>query len=211
MSVHRGVVPAREIAGARALDLDDPRTEVRKLACGKRRRNGLLERKDGAAVQRQHCQKYQSMRDLDVQILTETTAQLLVEANYRIPPDILAALRRAAAEEESELGRQTLEHLVHNYEVAAAERLPVCQDSGVTVVLLEVGQDVHWTGGNLQEAIFDGIRRGTRSGYLRGPSSAIRWRGAIRVARRRASSTTTSWPAMAFGSPSRRRGSAPRT
>lgn len=107
------------------------------------------------------------MRDLGVKILTETTARLLVEANYRIPPDILAGLRRAAAAEESELGRQTLEHLVHNYEVAAAEQLPVCQDSGITVVLLEVGQDVHWTGGNLQEAIFEGITQGTKQGYLR--------------------------------------------
>jgi len=59
------------------------------------------------------------VRDLDVKILTETTARLLVEANDQIPPDILAGLRRAAAEEESELGRQTLEHLVHDYEVAA--------------------------------------------------------------------------------------------
>ncbi len=107
------------------------------------------------------------MRDLDVRILTETTARLLVEANYRIPPDILAGLRRAAAAEESELGRQTLEHLIHNYEVAAAEQLPVCQDSGITVVLLEVGQDVHWTGGSLQEAIFEGITQGTKQGYLR--------------------------------------------
>ena len=107
------------------------------------------------------------MRNLDVRILTETTARLLVEANYRIPPDILAGLRRAATAEESELGRQTLEHLIRNYEVAAAEQLPVCQDSGITVVLLEVGQDVHWTGGNLQEAIFDGITQGTKQGYLR--------------------------------------------
>ena len=107
------------------------------------------------------------MRDLDVAILRETTAQLLVEANYRIPPDILTALRQAAAAEESELGRQTLEHLIHNYEVAAAERLPVCQDSGITVVLLEVGQDVHWTGGDLREAIFEGITQGTKQGYLR--------------------------------------------
>ena len=57
--------------------------------------------------------------------------------------------------------------LVRNYEIAAAERLPVCQDSGLAVVMLEIGQDVHWTGGSLQEAVFEGIREGTRSGYLR--------------------------------------------
>ena len=107
------------------------------------------------------------MRTLDVKVLTDATAHLLVEANYRIPPDILVALRTAADAEQSVIGRQTLAHLVQNYEVAAAERLPVCQDSGVTVVLLEIGQDVHWTGGSLEQAIFEGIRQGTSSGYLR--------------------------------------------
>lgn len=107
------------------------------------------------------------MRTLDVQVLTDTTERLLIEANYRIPEDILDALRAAADREQSEMGRQTLAHLVHNYEIAAAERLPVCQDSGVTVVLLEVGQDVRWTGGSIERAIFDGIRRGTSNGYLR--------------------------------------------
>jgi fumarate hydratase subunit alpha len=107
------------------------------------------------------------MRTLDVAALTETTARLLVDANYRIPPDILAALRRAVETEESALGQQTLAHLVRNYEVAADERLPVCQDSGVTVVLFETGQDVHWTGGSIEQAIFDGIRQGTSHGYLR--------------------------------------------
>jgi fumarate hydratase subunit alpha len=107
------------------------------------------------------------MRALDVQVLTDMTERLLIEANYRIPPDILAALRAAADREESEIGRQTLAHLVQNYEIAAAERLPVCQDSGVTVVLLEIGQDVRWTGGSIEQAIFDGIRKGTSNGYLR--------------------------------------------
>lgn len=107
------------------------------------------------------------MRTLDVQVLADTTERLLIEANYRIPPDILDALRAAADREQSDIGRQTLAHLVHNYEIAAAERLPVCQDSGVTVVLLEFGQDVRWTGGSIERAIFDGIRKGTANGYLR--------------------------------------------
>jgi fumarate hydratase subunit alpha len=107
------------------------------------------------------------MRTIDVQVLTDATARLLVDANYRIPPDILSALRAAALAEESDIGRQTLAHLVRNYEVAEAEQLPVCQDSGVTVVLLETGQDVHWTGGSIEQAIFAGIRQGTSNGYLR--------------------------------------------
>ena len=108
-----------------------------------------------------------SVRDVDVALLRETVARLLVESNYVIPADIMAALRDAAVREESPLGRATLNQLVRNYETAAAERLPVCQDSGLTVVMLETGQDVHWTGGSVQEAVYAGIREGTRHGYLR--------------------------------------------
>jgi fumarate hydratase subunit alpha len=102
-----------------------------------------------------------------VSLLRDTVARLIVEANYNIPADILQALRDAAIREESPLGRRTLEQLVRNYEVAAAERLPVCQDSGLAVVLLDVGQDVHWIGGSVHEAIYEGIREGTKAGYLR--------------------------------------------
>jgi fumarate hydratase subunit alpha len=106
-------------------------------------------------------------RRIVVSTLRETIAGLLPEINYTIPPDILAALRDGLVREESPLGRSVLQQLVRNYEVAAAERVPVCQDSGVTVVMLETGQDVHWVGGGLTEAIHDGIREGTRAGYLR--------------------------------------------
>jgi fumarate hydratase subunit alpha len=107
------------------------------------------------------------VRDLDVAVLSEAVTRLLIESNYRIPEDILDGLRQARAREQSEAGRRTLDQLLENYEVAAAEQRPVCQDSGVTVVMLEVGQDVHWTGGSLREAIFAGIRAGTSRGYLR--------------------------------------------
>ena len=106
-------------------------------------------------------------RQIDVSVLRDTIAHLIVEANYNIPDDILQALRDACVREESALGRHTLEQLVRNYEIAANERLPVCQDSGVAVVMLEVGQDVHWVGGSLREAVFDGVREGTSAGYLR--------------------------------------------
>lgn len=100
-------------------------------------------------------------------MLRDAVARLIVEANYNIPPDILDALRAAVTREESPLGRRTLEQLVRNYEVAASERVPVCQDSGVAVVFVELGQDVHWVGGPLTDAIHDGIREGTQAGYLR--------------------------------------------
>ena len=107
------------------------------------------------------------IRDIDVSTLRDTVSRLLVECNYNIPADVLQALRDAAGREESPLARRTLEQLIRNYEIAATERVPVCQDSGLAVVMLEVGQDVHWVGGSLQEAIYEGIREGTRSGYLR--------------------------------------------
>jgi fumarate hydratase subunit alpha len=108
-----------------------------------------------------------AVRDIDVAVLRDTVARLIVEANYNIPADILDALRASVDREESPLGRRTLEQLVRNYEVAAAERVPVCQDSGVAVVFLEIGQDMHWVGGSLTDAIHSGIREGTQAGYLR--------------------------------------------
>lgn|SRR5262245_47568340 len=107
------------------------------------------------------------VRELEVAVLRDAVARLIVEANYNIPADILDALRAAVVREESALGRRTLEQLVRNYELAAAERVPVCQDSGVAVVFLEVGQDVHWVGGLVIDAIQAGIREGTKAGYLR--------------------------------------------
>ena len=107
------------------------------------------------------------VRDLDVALLRDAVSHLLVEANYNIPADVLDALRDAVAREPSPLARRTLEQIVRNYEVAAIDRVPVCQDSGVTVVLLEIGQDVHWVGGAVADAVYDGIREGTRAGYLR--------------------------------------------
>jgi fumarate hydratase subunit alpha len=108
-----------------------------------------------------------AVRDVDVAVVRDAVAHLLVEANYNIPPDVLDALRAAVAQEQSPLARRTLEQIVRNDEVAATERVPVCQDSGVTVVLLDVGQDVHFTGGSLNDAVCAGIREGTRAGYLR--------------------------------------------
>lgn len=108
-----------------------------------------------------------TVRDLDVRVLRAAVEHLIVESNYNIPSDVLDALRDAASREESELGRRTLEQIVHNYEIAASERVPVCQDSGLAVVMMEIGQDVHWVGGSMAAAIHDGVRRGTESGYLR--------------------------------------------
>ena len=108
---------------------------------------------------------------------------------------------------------------MRNYEIAAAERVPVCQDSGVAVVMLEIGQDVHWVGGSLQEAIHAGIREGTQAGYLRwsvtgDPTRRLKMAGTRPVrgpALERRRFTSRSCRATASGSPSPRRVSAPRT
>ena len=83
----------------------------------------------------------QGVREIEVAVVRDAVAHLLVEANYNIPTDVLDALRAAVAQEQSPLARRTLEQIVRNYEVAAIDRVPVCQDSGVTVVLLDVGPD----------------------------------------------------------------------
>jgi fumarate hydratase subunit alpha len=108
-----------------------------------------------------------SVRDVDVAVVRGAVSRLLVDINHNIPSDVLDALRAAAEREESPLARRTLEQIVRNYDVASEERVPVCQDSGVTVVFLQVGQDVHFVGGPLHEAIDEGILEGTRAGFLR--------------------------------------------
>jgi fumarate hydratase subunit alpha len=123
-----------------------------------------------------------AVRHLDVSVLGATVSRLLIESNYNIPADVLAALREAAVREESPLGRRTLDQIIRNYEVASVDRVPVCQDSGVAVVLLEIGQDVHWVGGSVREAVYGGIREGTRAGYLRwsvagDPTRLLKMRG----------------------------------
>lgn len=107
------------------------------------------------------------MKEIAVEQITETVARLSKEANFELGENELAALRRAAGAEISFVGKTVLKQIIANAEVAATERIPLCQDTGYTVVFCEVGQDVHITGGNLLEAVQEGVRRGYREGYLR--------------------------------------------
>ena len=106
-------------------------------------------------------------RRVSVAAIADKVAELLMEANYDIGDELLGALRKARQVEASELGCQVLDELVLNYELARAERVPACQDTGVPVVFLDIGQDVHLVGGDLEAAVQEGIRRGSREGYLR--------------------------------------------
>ena len=107
------------------------------------------------------------MRELDVSRVTQAVAELCVEACYDLPQDVLEALEAARDREESDVGREILEICVENARVAASERVPICQDTGVTIVFLELGQDLHLVGGDLGQAVADGVRQGYDQGFLR--------------------------------------------
>ncbi len=107
------------------------------------------------------------MRELDVSRVTQAVEELCITACYDLPPDVLKALEEARKVEESDVGREIIEICVENAKVAARERVPICQDTGVTIVFLELGQDLHLVGGDLYAAVAEGVRRGYTKGYLR--------------------------------------------
>ncbi len=107
------------------------------------------------------------MREITVQEITDTVARLCMEANYYLPEDVLASLQAAREAEPSPVGKEVLDRILENAEIARREQMPLCQDTGLTVVFLEIGQEVHIVGGGLVEAINEGVRRGYLEGYLR--------------------------------------------
>ncbi len=106
-------------------------------------------------------------KEIDAGEVIETVARLCQEGNYFLPEDVARALRESADREESPLGREILRQILENADIAAKEHLPLCQDCGCAVVLLEVGQDVHIKGGELCTAVEEGVRKGYAEGYLR--------------------------------------------
>jgi len=107
------------------------------------------------------------VRTITVDQVIETVAGLCQEANFRLGEDVLAAIERAQDEEISLTGKDILQQLLKNAEIAREEAVPICQDTGFAVVFLELGQDVHIAGGDLYAAVNEGVRRGYRDGYLR--------------------------------------------
>ncbi len=107
------------------------------------------------------------MRDIEASAITQVIAQLCQEANYKLGDDVLSALNQAQQTEESRLGREVLSQLLENARIAREEVFPLCQDCGTAVVFLEIGQEVHITGGDLYTAVAEGVRQGYTQGYLR--------------------------------------------
>ncbi len=107
------------------------------------------------------------MRTIAVDLVTDSIREMCIEANHFLSRDMRQALDNAAQAERSPLGRQILAQLQENLQIAGEDMIPICQDTGMTVVFIEVGQEVHFEGGSLEEAIHEGVRRGYRDGYLR--------------------------------------------
>ena len=107
------------------------------------------------------------MRKIEAKEITQTVSQLFKEANFFLPDDVLASLKKAKEAEESPVGREVLDRILENADIAAKEQMPLCQDCGVAVVLLELGQEVYVTGGDLYAAVNDGVRQAYDEGYLR--------------------------------------------
>ncbi len=107
------------------------------------------------------------MRTIHTTQITQAVRELCIEANHFLTPDMDDALKQAANGEKSPLGKQILNQLQDNLQIAGEDQIPICQDTGMAVIFMEIGQDVHFEGGLLQDAINEGVRQGYVEGFLR--------------------------------------------
>lgn len=107
------------------------------------------------------------MRELDVSEITKAVKEMCISANHKLTPDMERALFKAADEETSELGKKILGQLKENLEIAQSDMIPICQDTGMAVFFIKVGQEVHFVGGSVTDAVNEGVRQGYIDGYLR--------------------------------------------
>ena len=107
------------------------------------------------------------MRTLNVADITQNIKEMCIEANHYLSEDMECAMGAAADREEAPLGRQILEQLQQNLKIAGEDMIPICQDTGMAVIFMDIGQDVHFEGGSLEDAIHEGVRQGYTEGFLR--------------------------------------------
>ena len=107
------------------------------------------------------------MREIQGSTLTAVVERLCIEANTHLPGDVRCAIEGCRAVEDGSIAKGILDDIIENYTIADTENVPICQDTGVACVFLEIGQDVHFVGGDLTEAVNEGVRRGYTNGYLR--------------------------------------------
>lgn len=108
-----------------------------------------------------------TLREIPVSKITEAICEMSIETNHYLSEDMKKCLECAVTTEESTIGKKVLNQLQENLEVAGEEMIPICQDTGMAVIFMEIGQDVHLTGGDLTEAVNEGVRKGYKDGYLR--------------------------------------------
>ena len=107
------------------------------------------------------------MREISVTQITDAVERLCIDANTHLPGDVKCAIARCRACEDGIIAQGVLDKIIENYEIADSENVPICQDTGMACVFLEIGQDVHLVGGDLAQAVDEGVRRGYDRGYLR--------------------------------------------
>ena len=107
------------------------------------------------------------MRTVDVSEVTRNIKEMCIEANYFLSEDMKEAMKRAADTEKAPLGRKILGQLQENMDIAGEDWIPICQDTGMAVIFMEIGQDVHFEGGFLEDAVNEGVRQGYAEGFLR--------------------------------------------
>ena len=107
------------------------------------------------------------IREVNVAEITKNIKEMCIEANHYLSPDMDRMMKKAKEEEKSEIGKKVLNQLQENLQIADKEVIPICQDTGMAVIFLEVGQEIHFQGGSLEDAVNEGIRQGYEEGYLR--------------------------------------------
>ncbi|MFO8192279.1 MAG: fumarate hydratase [Bacillota bacterium] len=107
------------------------------------------------------------MRELAASVITENVDEMCQQANIYLPEDLFDLIKKSLDTEESPVGKEVIKQLIENVEIAKNEKIPICQDTGFAVFFVEWGQEVHLTGGSLEDAINEGVRRGYEKGYLR--------------------------------------------
>ena len=107
------------------------------------------------------------MKTINVNEIIKTVKELSIEANYYLPNDVKEAIEKAEKNEKWPIANNILNKILENSQIASAEKMPICQDTGMACVFIDIGQDVHITGGSLEEAINEGVRQGYAEGFLR--------------------------------------------
>lgn len=149
-----------------AVDRSFPSTLIR-YQPGEKSEKSVDKQAGGRFTEIYYKKELSYMREIQASEITEAIERLCIEANQVLPEDVKQAIGKCRACEDGEIACQILDNIIENYKIAEEEQVPICQDTGMACVFLEIGQDVHIAGGGLTEAVNEGVRRGYEKGYLR--------------------------------------------